>query len=478
MKDLTNYAVEVATGLGATYADARLEHSLHENLMVRNGKPEGISSTESEGLGVRVIVNGAWGFAASDDLSKAGLEATAKRAVAIAKASALAKSKPVELAPLAPEVAEWVSPCQQDPFAVPLEAKLALLLETDKLMQAAGASLTEAELDFLRVEKHFASSEGACIAQRITHSGGGLVATAIEGDELQTRSYPAAFGGDIASAGWEFVEAMDLLAHAEELTAETHALLAAPPCPEGEMDLILTGSQLALQVHESCGHPIELDRVLGTEASFAGRSFLTLEKLGNFIYGSPLVNITADATIPGALGSFGYDDEGVPAQCVDIVKEGRFVGYLSSRETAPVIGQTSGGAMRADSWGALPLIRMTNINLLPGDSSLAELISGIKYGVLMDANKSWSIDDHRLNFQFGCELGRVIRDGKLAELVKNPVYTGITPEFWGACDGIAGPAEWRVWGVPNCGKGEPMQVARVAHGTSPARFRKVHITCA
>ncbi len=271
---------------------------------------------------------------------------------------------------------------------------------------------------------------------------------------------------------------MDLAGHAEELTAEARALLAAPSCPEGEMDLILTGSQLALQVHESCGHPIELDRVLGTEASFAGRSFLTLEKLGNFTYGSPLVNITADATIPGALGSFGFDDEGVPAQCVDIVKEGRFVGYLSSRETAPVIGQASGGAMRADSWGALPLIRMTNINLLPGDSSLAELISGIKYGVLMDANKSWSIDDHRLNFQFGCELGRVIRDGKLAELVKNPVYTGITPEFWGACDGIAGPAEWRVWGVPNCGKGEPMQVARVAHGTSPARFRKVHITCA
>jgi TldD protein len=242
------------------------------------------------------------------------------------------------------------------------------------------------------------------------------------------------------------------------------------------MDLILTGGQLALQVHESCGHPIELDRVLGTEASYAGMSFLTVDKLGDFRYGSEKVNITADATLPGGLGSFAYDDEGVPAQCVDIVKAGMFVGYLTSRETAAQIGlDASGGAMRADGWRSLPLIRMTNINLLPGDMSLEKIIASTERGIMMGENTSWSIDDKRLNFQFGCELGHLVEDGEIVGIVRNPTYTGITPQFWGSCDAVADDATWTIWGVPNCGKGEPGQGAHVGHGVSAARFRNVTV---
>jgi TldD protein len=265
--------------------------------------------------------------------------------------------------------------------------------------------------------------------------------------------------------------------NAERIREEAIALLSAAPCPEGEFDLILAGDQLALQVHESCGHPTELDRVLGTEISYAGGSFLTLDKLGKYRYGSEIVNIVADATIPESIGSFGYDDEGVPAQRNHLVQEGILVGYLTSRETAPLIGRRSGGCMRAQSWNHIPLIRMVNINLEPISSgpTLEELIADTAHGILMQTNKSWSIDDLRLNFQFGCELAWEIKGGKKVRLLKNPVYTGITPEFWQSCDAICGEGEWKVWGLPNCGKGEPPQTMHVAHGTAPARFRKVKI---
>jgi TldD protein len=242
------------------------------------------------------------------------------------------------------------------------------------------------------------------------------------------------------------------------------------------MTIVIDSSQLALQVHESCGHPIELDRVLGMEASFAGTSFLTLDKLGKLQYGSPIVNIDADATAPGGLGTFGFDDEGVPAQNVPVVSAGLFVGYLTSRETAPVIGRRSMGSARASGWNVIPLIRMTNVNLRPGDAgTLDDLIADTRDGLFLSTNRSWSIDDRRLNFQFGTQVGWRIRNGKLAEMVRNPTYTGITPEFWGSCDAICGASEWQLWGVPNCGKGEPMQTHRVGHGAAPARFRNVQV---
>jgi TldD protein len=254
------------------------------------------------------------------------------------------------------------------------------------------------------------------------------------------------------------------------------ALLAAPVCPTGTFDIIIDGSQMALQVHESLGHPAELDRVLGTELSFAGGSFLTLDKLGKFQYGSELVNIVADATVPGALGTFGYDDEGVPAQRVDLVREGVFVGYLTSRDTAAKAGLSrSGGAARASGWNRIPLIRMTNINLLPGEGTLSDLIADTDHGIYFETNKSWSIDDRRVNFQFGCEVAWEIKGGRKVRLLKNALYTGITPKFWASCVAISGPEEWRMWGLPNCGKGEPGQVMQVGHGASPAKFRGIQV---
>jgi TldD protein len=295
--------------------------------------------------------------------------------------------------------------------------------------------------------------------------------------EEEWRSYPNSFGGDYAARGYEFVESLKLVENAEATQEEALALLSADPCPAGKKDLIITSAQLGLQIHESCGHPTELDRALGTEISYAGGSFLTLDKLGKFRYGSKAVNIYGDATIPGSLGSFGYDDEGVVAQRFPIIKEGVFVGYLSSRETAPIVGRQSSGAMRAESWHHIPLIRMINVNLEPGEDDLRldDLVADTSDGILVATNKSWSIDDLRLNFQFGCEIAWEIKHGKRVRMLKNPVYTGITPQFWNSCDAICGRSEWRIWGLPNCGKGEPPQTMHVAHGAAPARFRNTEV---
>jgi TldD protein len=292
---------------------------------------------------------------------------------------------------------------------------------------------------------------------------------------VQTRSYPNSFGRQAGTAGWEFIEGLQLAENAERVASEAVELLSAKQCPSGVTTLILDGTQLALQVHESCGHPIELDRVLGMEAAYAGTSFLTVDKLESFRYGSELVNIVADATSPAGLGTFGYDDEGVPAQRTPIVRDGVFVGYMSSRETAPVIGQTSNGTMRADGWNHIPLIRMTNINLEPGTWTLDDLIADTDDGIMMAVNKSWSIDDKRLNFQFGTELAWEIKGGKKVALLKNATYTGITPEFWGGCDAICNRDHWQLWGTTNCGKGQPSQTMYVGHGVAPARFRGVRV---
>jgi TldD protein len=350
-------------------------------------------------------------------------------------------------------------------------------MDADAAMAAVpGVAVREGTIEAGRERKTFASSAGARIEHEITESGAGIEATAVNSSESQVRSYPNSSGGQHVTGGFEAVRAMRLPAHGQRIAEEAVQLLDAEACPSGEMTIVIDSSQLALQVHESCGHPIELDRVLGMEASFAGTSFLTLDKLGKLQYGSPIVNIDADATAPGGLGTFGFDDEGVPAQNVPIVSAGLFVGYLTSRETAPVIGRRSMGSARASGWNVIPLIRMTNVNLRPGDAgTLDDLIADTPDGLFLSTNRSWSIDDRRLNFQFGTQVGWRIRNGKLAEMVRNPTYTGITPEFWGSCDAICGPDEWQLWGVPNCGKGEPMQTHRVGHGAAPARFRNVRV---
>lgn len=476
MDELTTAAVKAAMSAGASYADARFVQTFSERVHTKNGAADAMTSSRSRGVGVRVIADGAWGFAATASLEALDIASTARQAVDLARAAATTLKEPVKLADLEPAVDEVRAQVARDPRDVPLEDRLGLLMQCDAQMRRSGVAIAEGHIRLLHQEQHFASSDGASIYQERIETGGGIEATAVSDNDAQTRTDPGSHGGQMMSRGWEVIEELDLPSKAARVGEEAVQLLGAPQCPSGQMDLILTGGQLALQLHESCGHPIELDRVLGTEASYAGMSFLTVDKLGSFRYGSEKVNVTADATLPGGLGSFAYDDEGVPAQCIDIVKDGLFVGYLTSRETAAQIGlKASGGAMRADGWGSLPLIRMTNVNLLPGEMSLEEIIASTECGIIMGENTSWSIDDKRLNFQFGCELGQLIEDGRIVGIVRNPTYTGITPQFWGSCDAVADATTWKVWGVPNCGKGEPGQCARVGHGVSAARFRNVTV---
>jgi TldD protein len=335
-------------------------------------------------------------------------------------------------------------------------------------------------MNFHRQEQWFLSSEGANIHQTTFATGAGCAAYAFAENEIQKRSYPNSYGGQWQSKGYELIEELKLLENSQRVGAEAVALLKADQCPQEVGTLILDSSQLALQIHESIGHPIELDRVLGMEANFAGTSFLTLDKLRRLRYGSDLVTVVADARLehgPG-LGTFGFDDEGVPAQCTPIITGGLFTGYLSSRETAHTIGAArSGGTLRAEGWNRLPMIRMTNVSILPGEKPLSreELIASTDAGVYMETNRSWSIDDKRYNFQFGCELAWEIKNGKRTRRLKNPSYSGITTEFWNAMDAICSRDEWTLWGTPNCGKGQPQQVIGTGHGAAPARFRKIKI---
>jgi len=476
VQEIVQQAVAEATAAGADYADARMVTEESESLTVKNQEMEGIDRSRSEGVGVRVLVNGYWGFAATARATDEEVAKTARLAVAIARAAARLPGEPVRLAGVEPVVATWSSSVQVDPFTVPLEEKVSLLMEASRRMQEIqGVSFAEAVLDFYRRHTLFASSEGALIDQTIVHSGGGIEATALADGEMQRRSYPNSFRGHITAAGWEHIPRLGLVEEAERTGREAVELLSAKDCPSEVTTLVLDSGQVELQVHESVGHPIELDRVLGMEEAFAGTSFLKPEDRGKLRYGSDLISITADATVPGGLGTFGYDDEGVPAQRVPVIVDGIFQEFISSRETAAVLGEESNATMRADGWQNLPLIRMTNINLEPREGSLEDIIGDTKDGIFMATNQSWSIDDKRVNFQFGCEVALRIRDGKRTELYRNPNYTGITTEFWGSCDAVGGREEWTLWGTPNCGKGQPGQVARVGHGTPPARFRNVQV---
>jgi TldD protein len=427
------------------------------------------------------VCNGAWGFASSDYVfSKEAVRKTAMKAVEIAKASSRIKKKNISIAPEGKCVDTWQNPFIKDPFKISIEQKLSLLFEIDEILRKVkGVKIAQGYMNFEKKHQIFANTNGSYIDQLIVTSGIGYEATAIEGDELQKRSFPNSFRGQWMTKGYELIEELPLIENAKRVGEEAVALLKAPQCPVSEMDLILTGDQLFLQIHESIGHPIELDRVLGTEANYAGTSFLTLDKLNNLQYGSEIVNVVADATFQTSsygMGTFGYDDEGVPAQKTDIIKNGKFVGYLTSRETADVMGQEkSNGTMRASSWNRIPLIRMTNINLLPGTWELDDLIQDTKNGILMETNRSWSIDDKRYLFQFGTEIGWIIKNGKKIQMVKNPTYSGITPEFWNSCDAICNEKYYNLWGTPNCGKGQPIQVTAVSHGCSPARFKKVQV---
>jgi TldD protein len=481
MKPIADWALGMAVARGASHAEARIVLDRGRSLGTRNGRVSVASDVESLGIGVRVLADGGGGFAATQELSRAGAEDCAALAVEIAKASAKVQRVPVRLVAEPAAVADWSSPCEIDPFGVSMEDCFELLRKIDATLSAVdGVTLAETNMTFRRYEQWFFSTDGADIHQTRTTTGAGFAAHAFEGDSIQTRSYPNSFGGQYQNKGYELVEELHLLENAERVAKECVALLKAPQCPEGRRDVVLDSSQLGLQIHESIGHPIELDRVLGYEANFAGTSFLTLDKLHTLRYGSDLVNVVADATPahgPG-LGTFAYDDEGVAAQCVPIITKGMFEGYLSSRDTAAMIGRgRSGGHMRAEGWARVPIVRMSNISILPGEKPLSfdELIGSTDDGIYMETNRSWSIDDKRFNFQFGCEAAWEIKGGKLGQMLRNPSYSGITTEFWNSMDAICDRRYWTLWGTPNCGKGQPEQGMGTGHGASPARFRQVKV---
>jgi len=478
MMDAAEIAVDAALAAGADYADARACRTSRESLTLRNGALASARAPDEAGLGVRVLKGGVLGFAAAPatpaEASRVARE-LGRRAARVAADLAPARGEPVVLAGSEGEVGEYATPVEIDPFRVPLEEKLDLLRSADAALQGAPETVVRlAHLGLRRREQFQASSEGARVHQVLVRSGGGIASTAAAHGQTERRSHPAT-GGDFRSGGFEHVLSLDLAAHGARVRDEAVALCAADPCPAGRRTLIAGGNPLALQIHESVGHATELDRVLGHEADLAGHSFATVDKLGSFRYGSPIVDLVADSTVPGGLDTRAFDDECVPSGRWHVVAGGILVGYHTSREWAGRLGEArSRAAARAEGWYDPPILRITNLSLEPGEWTLEALIADTEDGaILVDGVKTWSIDERRLNFQFTCEIGREIRGGELGRILRSPTYQGSTPEFWRSCDAICNAQHWALFGITNCAKGNPMQAAEMSHGAAPARFRDV-----
>ena len=468
-------ALDTATARGAQYADVRFEDGRSETIEVRNGVVNTLADERSCGYGIRAFFDGAWGFAASDDAGDAGIDATAARAVAIARAGAAVAALRFGEAPTERYVDVYATPVEIDPATIPVGERVAFLLEVEKAMHVTKrVTSARAGIELWRTYKEFYSTTGSRIAQTLYQSGSAIEALAVGDGEAQERTFP----GDIGlyqTGGWEIVRAAALRENAERIGEEADRLLTAPQCPSEVTDVILGGSQVSLQIHESCGHAAELDRVLGWEANFSGTSFLSPAGLGALKYGSDLVTIEIDNRLPRGLATAAYDDEGARSVRSDIIRNGLLVGFESSRDTARTLGRETNACVRAESWAHVPMIRMCNLNLLPGTTPFEQLFADIDDGVYMEANRSWSIDDRRQNFQFGCQIGWEIKGGKRGRMLKNPTYGGVTPQFWNSCDAIGDAASWLAWGTPNCGKGEPMQTGRTTQAAAPARFRNVAV---
>nr|MBN2278833.1 TldD/PmbA family protein [candidate division Zixibacteria bacterium] len=474
---LARLALNKCRQLDVEYADVRFERIEDENISISSGTVEPIERTVTEGLGIRVIHNGAWGFASTDDLSEDNIRRKAEMASEIAQASALVNEARVVLAPLEPAIGRYISPYEIDPFSLSLEEKINFLREIDSAMAISGPGMDSRTCfaSFRKREKYFTSTDGADIQQFIIQTGGGLsLGMTPSHRERYERSFPTS-SGQYESKGYELLEELNLKEAIPRLAEEIKMLTTAEECPVKETTLVLSGDQVSLQIHESIGHALELDRVFGAERNFSGTSFATPDKLGNLQFASDIVTVRTDGTVPHALASCGYDDEGVPSYSTDLIRNGLLVNYLSSRETAARIGKSSTAAMRANSWRNIPIVRICNILLEPGNKSFDQIISEVDDGIYMDTVESWSIDDERKYFQFGCEIGWLIEGGKLTRPVKNPTYSGCTTDFWNRCSAIADRNSYRVWGTPNCGKGQPGQNARTAQGAAPARFDRIQI---
>jgi len=470
---LAEVALERLRAGGAEYGDIRLLATQQQTVSAEDRRISGIDDEFDTGYGIRALYRGAWGFAAGAEMTPEAVRATADRAVEVAKASHLLMNTPVRLVPEPRHIDRFVTPRQTDPFNVALDEKAALLLGLSETVQRQPeVKRSSAYLWAQRDQKFFASTEGSRIDLDLLAVGGGFSATAVGDGEFQSRD----FSVPLRRAGYEHVLAFGMPSQAERVAAQAVEKLHAEQPTPGTYDLVLDPEHLSLTIHESCGHPSELDRVLGYEANYAGTSFLTPEKLGSFHYGSKHVNLVADNTRPGALASTGYDDDGVACQRWDIVREGVFSGYCTNREVAGAIGQKrSRGSCRADSWASVPIVRISNIGLEPGLETLDSLLAGVERGIYIEGHGSFSIDQKRYNFQFGGDAFWEIVNGKRTRMLKNVIYQGLTPEFWNRCDGVADKAHWQEHGFTSCGKGQPGQSGWMTHAAAHARFRGVNV---
>jgi len=473
-RELAHLALETAKAAGAEYADVRIMGARGQRLFARNERIHSVDDSSTVGFGVRCLAKGAWGFASSAVLTPDSVRAIALQAAQIAKASAMVNNDPVVLAEEPPHIITHITPRQIDPFSIPVEEKTAMLLQaTETMKKVPEVRLAIGYISQLKQDQLYMSTEGSDIYRDRLITSGVIQCQAVGNGERQSRAYQA-YG---MHAGWEHILNHDFPGNAERVAQEAKMKLFAESAPEGRMDLILDPEHLHLTIHESIGHATELDRVLGYEADYAGTSFATVDKMGKFQYGSKIVNVVADNTTPEYLATTGADDDGVEGQKWDIVREGILVDYGTSREVAPKIGaKRSHGTNRADGWHSAPIVRIPNIGIMPGKSGTPEeLIADTKDGIYIEGAGTWSIDQQRLNFQFGGDMFWRIKNGKKVALLKNVVYRSNTPEFWNACDAICGPEDWRAIGVLNCGKGQPGQVGFMSHYSSTSRFRNIEV---
>lgn len=438
----------------AADADERIEHNL--------------------GIGVRVLVNGAWGFASRPLTTGTDARRAARQALTVARAGA-GTENPLSLPPREGTSGSYSTPLNTDPFAVDDADRHLLLAGLITSMSASsGVRDAQAGVNAKRQHRHYADTEGSRQHQHLVETGAMMVATASDDHDVQRRSFPNSFHGNTGGAGWEYVLGLDMAGNAARVGEEAAALLTAPVAPAGSADLLIGAQQVSLQIHESCGHALELDRMLGDERNFAGTSFISVQDVGRLRYGSPAVNITSDPTVPGTRGTFAFDDEGTPATRTPLIAEGIVVDTLSTRDAAVRAGLRATGAARSDGWAYLPVCFSTHVHLESGSGSLDELLDRLGDGYYLDDNRSWSIDNQRLNFQFGTEVAYEVRGGRRGRLLKNFSYGGVTPQFWGAVEAVAGPSEVRNFGYP-CGKGEPKQWGFLSHGAAPMIVRDQRI---
>ena len=475
-EEVADAALARAAQLGSSYADIRINRYRRESIATREQQVQTVSRSMSYGFGLRVLVNGAWGFAASNVVDAASARMAAEQAVAIAKANAVLATRKVVLADADKVVTTWTSTFKKDPFEVPLETKIAFLLKLNQTALVPGVSFVSSQVLFADEQKYFASSEGSRITQRPVRTYPQFTTTAADRStgDFQTRGVV-----DRAKLlGYEYVEDYPWLADAEKAGHEVVEKLKSKPVSSGRYDIVVDPSQLFLAIHESVGHSTELDRALGYEANMAGTSFLKSTDAGKLRFGSNIVNLVGDRTQPGGLATTGYDDEGVKADRWHIVRDGVFVDWQTTRELAPLVGQArSHGCLHSDSWASVPFPRMPNVSLQPAatEVTLDNLFADIKRGLFIEGRGVSSIDQQRYNFQFGGAVIREIRDGKIGAMVKDAAYQSRTPDFWTSCDGVGGPATYQLWGTSADGKGEPGQTNAVSHGCPPARFRNITV---